>query len=329
MRSFERNLITEWRRLELPLSETTVVVAVSGGADSVSLLLGVNELQKISKLDIRVVAAHFNHDLRGEESDEDETFVRSLCSDRKIELAAGRSTQKHLSNVEQGARIERYTFLQQVAENVNAARVLTGHTLDDQAETFLLNLIRGSGIRGLSGMRPVRDLTSSINRIKLVRPLMTWARRADTETYCRELGVEYRQDTMNEDESFTRVRIRKILLPLLKDFNPKIVERLAETAALLREEIPDEPEVTAGDLKLADLKKLSDAEMGRLLRAWVTVNRGSLRQIELKHIDSIRRLVNGRKSGKTIELPGGDAVVKEDGKLVFGKNMVEKRGPEN
>jgi hypothetical protein len=87
--------------------------------------------------------------------------------------------------------------------------------------------------------------------------------------------------------------------------------------------------VTAGDLKLADLNGLSDAEMGRLLRAWLSVNRGGLRQIELKHIDSIRRLVNSRKSGKTVELPGGDAVVKEDGKLVFGKNMVEKTGPEN
>jgi tRNA(Ile)-lysidine synthase len=329
MRSFERNLITEWRRVELPLSETTVVVAVSGGADSVSLLLGVNELQKLSKLDIRIVAAHFNHDLRGEESDEDESFVRTLCSDRKIELATAKSTQKHLSNVEQGARIERYAFLHQVAENVNAALVLAGHTLDDQAETFLLNLIRGSGIRGLSGMRPVRDLTSSATGIKLVRPLITWARRADTEAYCRELAVDYRVDTMNEDEAFTRVRIRKILLPLLKDFNPKIVERLTETARLLRDEIPDEPEVTAGDLKLVDLKELSDAEMGRLLRIWLTANRGSLRQIELKHIDSIRRLVSSRKSGKTVELPGGDAVVKEGGKLVFGKNMVEKRGPEN
>lgn len=329
MRSFERNLITEWRRLELPLSETTVVVAVSGGADSVSLLLSVNELQNLSKLDLRIVAAHFNHQLRGEESDGDEVFVRGICSDRKIELAAGKSTQKHLTNVEQGARIERYVFLQQVAENVNAALVLTGHTLDDQAETFLLNLVRGSGIRGLSGMRPVRDLTSLAQNIKLARPLMTWAHRTDTEAYCHELGIAFRMDTMNDDESFTRVRIRKILLPLLKDFNPKIVERLAETTRLLRDEIPDEPEVTAGDLKLADLKLLSDAEMGRLLRAWLSVNRGGLRQIELKHIDSICRLVNSRKSGKTVELPGGDAVVKEDGKLVFAKNMVEKTGPEN
>jgi len=329
MRAFERNLITEWRRLGLPFSDATVVIAVSGGADSLSLLLGVNELLKLSKLDFRIVAAHFNHQLRGEESDDDETFVRSLCSDRKIELAAGRSKQKHLSNIEQGARIERYEFLQKLAENVNASLVLTGHTLDDQAETFLLNLIRGSGVRGLSAMRSVRDLASSAKGTKLARPLMPWARRADTEAYCRELGVDYRLDKMNEDETFTRVRIRKILLPLLKDFNPKIVERLAETARLLRDEIPDELEVAVGDLKLANLKKLSDAEMGLLLRAWLTINRGGLRRIELKHIDSIRRLVNSRKSGKTVELPGGETVVKEDGKLVFGKNMVEKRGSEN
>ena len=93
--------------------------------------------------------------------------------------------------------------------------------------------------------------------------------------------------------------------------------------------MPNEPEVPVGDLKLADLKKLSDAEMGRLLRAWLAVNRGDMRQIELKHIDAIRRLVNSRKSGKTVELPGGSRVVKEDGKLVFGKNMVEKTGPGN
>ena len=139
------------------LSETTVVVAVSGGADSVSLLLSVNELQNLSKLDLRIVAAHFNHQLRGEESDGDENVrSRHLLPTERSEFAAGRSNQKHLSNIEQAARIERYEFLQKSAENVKASLVLTGHTLDDQAETFLLNLIRGSGVHGLSAMRPVR-----------------------------------------------------------------------------------------------------------------------------------------------------------------------------
>jgi tRNA(Ile)-lysidine synthase len=234
MRNFERKLITEWRALELPFSDAAFVVGVSGGADSVSLLLALDELQKSGKFNLRLIAAHFNHGLRGKESDVDEAFVRVLCSDRKIELSVGRSALKHVSNIEQGARIERYDFLRQTALNINAHAVLTGHTVDDQAETLLMNLIRGSGIHGLSGMRTVRELSRDHRNIKLVRPLLTWARRVETENYCRELEVNYRSDTMNEDESFTRVRIRKILLPLLLDFNPKIVERLADTARLLR-----------------------------------------------------------------------------------------------
>ena len=329
MRNFERKLITEWRTLVLPVSDATFVVGVSGGADSVSLLLALDELQKLHKLQFRLIASHFNHGLRGKESDVDEAFVRVLCSDRKIELSVGRSSLKHVSNIEQGARIERYEFLRQTALNLSVSAVLTGHTVDDQAETLLMNLIRGSGIQGLTGMPAVRELTRDHGNIKLVRPLLNWARRADTENYCRELEVNYRSDTMNEDESFTRVRIRKILLPLLHDFNPRIVEKLADTARLLRDEIIDLPEVTAETLSLADLRSLSDGELARIVRSWLAVNRGDLRQIEVKHIDSIRRLVNSQKSGKIVELPGGDAVVKESGKLVFGKNLVEKRVPDN
>ena len=329
MRRFPKELLTEWRRLELPVSDAATVVAVSGGADSLSLLIAVDELYKLGKLNIRIIVAHFNHHLRGKESDADENFVRDVCAERKLEFAVGHSGLKHTSNIEQAARIERYDFLQTTAENLNAGYVLTAHTIDDQAETFLLNLIRGSGVQGLSGIKPIRPITASDHRIKLVRPLLSWARRADTESYCHELDTTYRSDTMNEDESFTRVRIRKVLIPLLKDFNPKIVERLAETARILSNEILSEPEVPADALKLSELKELSGPEMGRLLRAWLTVNRGHRRQIEVKHIDAIRRLVNSRKSGKTVELPGGDAVVKQDGKLVFGKNLVEKTGADN
>src|SRR4029077_11205558 len=131
--------------------------------------------------------------------------------------------------------VERYDFLQNTAANIRAFAVVTAHTVNDQAETFLLNLIRGSGVKGLSGMPAIRDLSD--DKIKLIRPLLNWARRADTEAFCHELGVNYRSDTMNEDETFTRVRVRKILIPLLQDFNPKIVDRLAETARLLRQEI--------------------------------------------------------------------------------------------
>lgn len=329
MRKFERQLITEWRRLDMPFSDKTVVVAVSGGADSLSLLLAVDELKNRDKLKLRIVAAHFNHHLRGEESNEDEAFIRSIAAERKIELAVDHSKLHLQANIEQNARIERYDFLQKTAVNINAQAVLTAHTVNDQAETFLLNLIRGSGARGLSGMRPVRKLGDTEPPILLLRPLLSWAYRADTESYCQEIGIDYRSDTMNDDESFTRVRIRKILLPLLKDFNPKIVERLAETARLLQSELPPNQESTGEPLEVAFLRSLSEPELKQLLRAWISANRGHLRQIGLEHIEAIERLINSRKSGKTIELPGGNKVSKDSGRLVFSKNMVEKRGPDN
>ena len=111
MRNFERSLITEWRRLQLPRSDNVIIVAISGGADSMSLLLAVNELKKQNKLDLRIVAAHFNHRLRGVASDEDELFVRELVAERKIEFAVEHSKKKYTSNVEEKARIERYKFL--------------------------------------------------------------------------------------------------------------------------------------------------------------------------------------------------------------------------
>jgi tRNA(Ile)-lysidine synthase len=322
MRNFERLLITEWRRLGLPAADGSVSVAVSGGADSLSLLLALHELKVAKKLDMRLVAAHFNHRLRDGESDDDEDFVRKLVSERKIELAVGRSEIKPQANIEQIARLERYRFLQQTAKNLNAFAVLTAHTVDDQAETFLLNLIRGSGVQGLSAMRPVRALGGGI---RLVRPLLRWASRADTEGYCHELGVDFRFDTMNEDEAFTRVRIRKILLPLLKDFNPKIVERLAETARLLQLEFPPDDERTADGLDIAGLKALPEGELKQSIRVWISANRGGLRGLGLKHIEAIERLIRSRKSGRVVELPGGAVVVKEGGKLNFRHKLVEKR----
>ena len=329
MRDFERKLITEWRRLDLPVDNAVVIVAVSGGADSLSLLLAAEELGKLRKLEIRFVAAHYNHRLRGEESDADEAFVRELCVERGIELAAGHSRVKPTNNIEQAARIERYDFLKQTAANLRSAFLLTAHTVDDQAETFLINLIRGSGVKGLSGMRTVRDLVDGQASIKLARPLLSWARRIDTEAYCRELGVAYRSDTMNEDEAFTRVRIRKILLPLLQDFNPKIVERLAETARLLAHEIGQNEEISGDPLKLTDLKELSEGELSRLLRSWIAASRGDLRSIGVKHIDAVRSLINSRKSGKIVEIPGGSTVQKQSGMLVFVKNNIEKPEPDN
>src|SRR4029078_12188455 len=187
----------------------------------------------------------FNHKLRGEESDIDEQFVKMLCERLSTELVVGSTHIGHSGNLEQNARDARYDFLGKTAESIEAQAVLTAHTQNDQAETLLMNLIRGSGPGGLGGMRTIREFgvnetrktaetgeapgTSGVAKHSetdekaerssapllpfspsprlLVRPLLDWARRQDTEAYCRDREVEYRYDSMNEDLDFTRVRI--------------------------------------------------------------------------------------------------------------------------
>ena len=349
MQSFVRNLITEWRRLKLPLAGETVVVGVSGGADSLSLLLALHELQKTSKLELKITAAHFNHQLRAAESDADEEFVAHLTTELGVGLVLHRGHVSSDGNLEQNARVVRYGFLRDAAINLNAFAVLTGHTVNDQAETFLLNLIRGSGPEGLSGMKAIRVLeiergregkvetgaadndTSprlplTLSPPLLVRPLLNWANRLDTEAFCHEMGVEYRYDTMNDDTAFKRVQIRKILLPLLEDMNPKIVETLANTAGLMQNflEVPKKRDQLpmADELALSELKLLPKPALYDGIRAWLRQHRGTTRQLQLKHIQAVERLIFSTKSGKIAELPGG-RVVKTDGKLIYDENKVE------
>lgn len=354
MHKFVRDLITEWRKLSLPFANETVVVAVSGGADSLSLLLALDDLRTRHKLKLRLVAAHFNHKLRAAESDADEEFVKHLTAEKGFELAVGTGRTATEGNLEQNAREARYSFLASTAENLKAYGVLTAHTMNDQAETFLLNLIRGSGMDGLSAMKPIRDLRDPTTSLKgspaieegnldfpafpllpftstplLIRPLLTWARRADTENFCRECGIAYRYDTMNEDMSFKRVRVRKILLPALADFNPKIIETLARTASLISQEpvrpssagrtAQDKlPVATLSELPIKDLKTLSKTELYETLRGWLRTRRGNLRSVNLKHIEAIERLIFSPKSGRMIELPDSFIVRRQGGRLIFG-----------
>jgi tRNA(Ile)-lysidine synthase len=318
----------------------TFVVAVSGGADSVSLLLAVEELQRRKKLRLEFVAAHFNHGLRGKESDKDEAFVRKLAGKLGLEFESERwTTRKKGGNLEQAARDARYEFLAAIADKYQADGVLTGHTLDDQAETFLLRLVRGSGPDGLGAMAAVRPLNKKIGR-QLVRPLLAWARRADTEGFCRAAKVKYRNDPMNEDEAFLRVRVRRQLIPLLQDMNPQAVPNLAALAGLLRDETAElsklgarhlaaAQEVSKDTIDVTVLKELSAAMRKRVLRLWLEQRRGGLRRLDMKHLAAVERLVLQGTGGKTAELPGGERVSVRKGRLIFRKMKVEKSLPEN
>lgn len=338
MHKFVRNLITEWRRLELPFTSATVIVAVSGGADSTALLLALADLKKRKKIDLEIIVAHFNHKLRGRDSDADERFVHDLAAERGFEFVCGRGSIKGPSDLEQRARNARYKFLSKLAKRKKAGYVLTAHTLNDQAETVLMNIIRGSGSDGLSGMRPIRTLEEEKRRKGekereilnhksphllfsssplLARPLLTWAKRDETEQFCAEIDVPFRNDSMNDDLRFTRVKIRKQVLPLLAEINPKIVESLARLAGLSIGSATSTKSPNEASVALTELSGLSNIDLNTQIRAWLSQNRGNSRGLQLKHIEAVARLVKSRKSGRVVELPGGDSVVKSGGRLAF------------
>lgn len=344
MNKFVRNLITEWRRLGLPFANERIIIAVSGGADSVSLALALQKLRELKKITSEFIIAHFNHQLRAEKSEADAQFVEKLAADLNFRFACGKpemNIQNQKGNLEQIARNLRYKFLKQTAIETDSARILTAHTLNDQAETFLFNILRGSGIDGLSAMKARKQLKTEIggfesenskntdqnSQIELVRPLLHWAKREDTEKLCQENDIEFRQDAMNDDLKFSRVRIRKELLPLLQTFNPNIVENLSQTSFLLSKDAEylrmfDEPSPAV--LAVKKMREMPEAKRLHYLRNWLENRRGSLRRIEFQHLKAIENLILSEKSGRIAELPGGK-VIKSCGRLSFEINKVEKR----
>ena len=172
------------------------MAAVSGGADSCALAAVLYDLSKREKLKQTIIFAHFNHNLRGAESAADENFVRKLAAQFDFEIVVGKWISPANKNIEAAARQARYDFLAKAARKAQSNLILTAHTVNDQAETFLLNLLRGSGSEGLGAMKPKRpiDVESEISanvpdkkleKIFLIRPLLNWACRADTEDFCR------------------------------------------------------------------------------------------------------------------------------------------------
>jgi tRNA(Ile)-lysidine synthase len=330
---FAGALFREWKKLELPLSSATVVIAVSGGADSTALLLALDELLKSKRLTIKLVVAHLNHKLRDKTSDADAKWVSSLA--KKLGFRVSNKTINVLSkarrtgdNLEQAARRARYEFLEGASKANKSKAILTAHTLDDQAETVLLNLLRGSGAAGLSGIEPVRSIRPG-SEIRLARPLLSWARRSDTENYCRERAIDFRLDAMNTDEAFARIRVRTQLLPLMTSFNPRIVESLARSTEILRE---DNAALESAATRLLELSMNGDASGNkcralrpdllrlaqpalrrRALRQWIASCRGDLRRLEHTHILAVERLLFNTGSGRVIELPGGGRIQRNGG----------------
>jgi len=231
IRTFESKLATSWPPRNW--QDVTVLIAVSGGADSVSLIQGLVALKSggIGKLH----AAHLHHGLRGMDADQDAQFVEDLCRSLSITAHVGNADTKQLAinrgdGLEEAARTARYEFLRTTAEQIGARYIATAHTADDQIETILHRVIRGTSVAGLSGIPRVRQLSPAVS---LIRPLLCF-RRTEVDEYLTALGQTYRVDASNAESQYTRNRIRNELLPELKQcYNSNIdqaILRLGELA---------------------------------------------------------------------------------------------------
>ena len=300
-------------------SASALVVAVSGGPDSMALLHALLHLR--GRLGLSLRGAHLDHGLRGDAGAADAAFVADVfdaagmpCDVEKADVAAYRTA--HRLSLEQAAREVRYAFLARVYREHGADAVALGHTADDQAETILMHVVRGSGLTGLRGMEASSSRRVEGTEVRFVRPLLGIT-RADTEAYCRALGLRPRMDESNRSPQFTRNRIRTELLPLLEELNPSVRDALLRLSTAATRELSyldSEAEKVWEDA--ADVREdrvalerravggLPEALRTHLLRRAIGAVKGDLEGVHMRHVDDMTRLLGG-PAGRAIDLPGG------------------------
>ena len=267
----------------------SVVCAVSGGADSVALLWALYLLRE--KLDFSLSAAHFNHGLRGEESDRDQAFVEELCSRYDIPLHIGTgNVQPGNKGLEAAARDARYAFLESIP-----GKIATAHTADDNCETVLMHMIRGTGLKGLGGISPVRG--------NVIRPMLT-VTREEVESFLQEYHLSHIEDSSNQTDVFLRNRIRHRLMPLLQEENPKIVENLTYMALRLRQDEQMLQQLTCEPLPaVSELRQMPSSILSRYLASFL--QQCGVAEPEAEHIALARSLVFSEKPSAQGDFPGG------------------------
>jgi tRNA(Ile)-lysidine synthase len=308
----------------------TILLALSGGPDSVALLHALRELAP--RFDYCLAAAHLNHRLRGAESDRDETFVRDVCSTLGVELVVQQANNLDPAldpaapNLEERSREARYAFLTAAATRIGASHIVTAHHADDQAETVMLRLLRGAGAAGLGAM--AESGTLAPGGVTILRPMLRiW--RLEILRYLDSIGASFVNDSSNTHQSLMRNRVRIELLPALeRDFAPGLRRRLAALAGEMREldgyvaraarielalrlgkRAPDgtprlDLNMDCRDLNLEGFAGLHPALAAALLREFLAERTGSLRRFTRRHIDALRRLCLGESPSAALDLPG-------------------------
>jgi tRNA(Ile)-lysidine synthase len=317
-----------------------ILVAVSGGPDSVALLYLLHDLR--DELDLTLEVAHLQHGIRGEEAREDARFVAALadqlnmpCHIKEIDLPQIKITSGKGSLEEMG-REERYRFFAESAHRRELDAVATAHTVDDQAETFIMRLFRGAGRTGLGSMAPVRRLDQRPDRgsgnVLLIRPLLG-ATREEVMEFLEQRELAYRTDSSNADSFYLRNWIRLKLMPQVTErFGAGLAARLCAQAEVLREEEDYLADLTRQQLdKVSQGKKLNrqafldtnKALQRRMIRLWIEQRRGHLRAIDFNHVEAALSLIAAGPPQGRLALPGGWELAREYGTITFERNAAD------
>lgn len=321
----------------------TLVVAVSGGADSCCLLHALHRLR--AELGLRLHVAHLDHQLRGAESEADAAYVDALAAELGLPVTVARRDVRafaatHRIGIEHAAREVRYAFLAEVAVDIGAAAVAVGHTADDQVETVLLHVVRGAGLAGLRGMAPAQQWRSRLSgaTVRVVRPLLgVW--RRETVAYCAAVGLAPRRDSSNADTAALRNRVRLELLPLLRRLNPAIdtaLLRLAAAAAANYAAIAAEVErlwprlasETDGGIALdsIELGRLAAPLQVEVLRHAVYRLQGDTEDLTSAHLTALVALTQ-KPVGKRAHLPRGLVATIGYGALTLSRRPPSDEAP--
>ena len=301
-------LLSALRQYDMLVPGDRVTCAVSGGADSMALLWGLYLLK--DKLSIELQAAHFNHGLRGAESDRDEAHVAEFCQRFNIPLTVGRGeVVPGKKGLEAAARDARYAFLESLP-----GKIATAHTADDNAETVLMHLVRGTGLKGLGGIAPVRG--------RIIRPMLNIT-RDQVVSFLEEYHVSYVTDSSNHTDAFLRNRLRRHVVPLLKAENPRLAQNLSAMAQRLRQDEAALRVERAEQLDVELLLAQPVAVQNRMIAGFL--NRCGVKEPDARHIELVKALADSDNPSARADLPGGVTVCRSYGKLVLG---VEKSAPE-
>jgi len=316
-------------------NQDSVLVGISGGPDSVALLIFLAEIRQNHP--ITLAAAHVNHQLRGEEADRDEAFVKALAEKHQIPFFSTRVDVNQMAkiekrSIEETARNVRYAFFKEICAGEGMSKLALGHTRDDNAELILMNLLRGSGATGLSGIPPVRDRW-------IIRPFIELEKQALID-FLNTRNQAYSVDTSNHDPAFLRNRIRHWLIPLLqKGYNPNIIDALNRMGRIMTEEnlwmehqtVYHFNRIITGqsqdrvNLSTELFKNLDPALARRVIRKAVKTVKNDLKRITSLHIDDAANLARSEISGKSLDLPDRIRIFIEQKTICFKKEPLPLR----